>query len=184
MRSVSAGGMAVALGLLGLVAGFVAHRYFGGANSEPPALPVLAAPQPPERRPDFSLPDLQGNQRSISDWDGQILVVNFWATWCSPCRQEIPDFIELQAQYGERGVQFLGVAVDRPEAAAAFASEFGMNYPSLVGEADALEVNAAFGNTIGALPYTAIVDRSGRVVFTHRGILSRDAAVAELERLL
>jgi peroxiredoxin len=175
--------MAVALGLFGLATGFVAQRFFS-ADSVPTAGPQLAAPRPPERRPDFSLPDLEGIERNISDWDGQILVVNFWATWCSPCRQEIPDFIELQAEYGNRGVQFLGVAVDRPEEAAAFASEFGLNYPSLVGEAEALEVNAAFGNSIGALPYTAIVDRAGRVVFSHRGILKKELAVAEIEALL
>jgi peroxiredoxin len=174
--------VAFVLGLLGLVAGWLAHQHLSPAGT-PPAV-LLPDPAPPERRPDFSLPDLDGNLRHISEWNGKLLVVNFWATWCPPCRQEIPGFITLQARYADQGVQFLGIAVDRPEAAAELAAELGINYPNLVGEADAMAVNEAFGNSIGALPFTAVVDRSGAIVFSHRGALSEAETEAQLRRLL
>ena len=135
-------------------------------------------------RPDFSLPDPAGVHHSISEWDGKLLLVNFWATWCPPCLEEIPGFIKLQSQYAGRGVQFLGVAMDKAENVQQFAAEHQMNYPSLQGQADAIAVARRYGNTYGALPYTVIISPTGRILRTHAGMLELDAARALIESYL
>lgn len=129
-----------------------------------------------QQRPGFALPDLHGELRDISDWDGNVLAVNFWATWCAPCKEEIPEFVELQDKYRDHGVVFIGVALDNSEAVADFAEYYGMNYPILIGEQAAIDAAKAFGNRIGALPYTAFVDRDGRIVHTHYGLIKGEDA--------
>jgi len=119
-----------------------------------------------EARPAFSLPDLQGKQHSISEWDGKLIVLNFWASWCPPCVREIPMFIKLQKKYEGQGLQFVGVAVDRHDAAEAFAKEKGINYPILQGMQSAMEVGDLYGNDAGTLPYTVVINRHGRIVTT------------------
>ena len=141
-----AGLAAVALGAVGGIAGW---QWYQG---EEPA---------GERRPAFSLPDLDGDVRRISEWDGEIIVLNFWASWCKPCREEIPRFVELQKRFGDQGVQFLGVAIDRKEAVAGFADEFDMNYPNLHGIQKGMDVQSMYGNEAGTLPYTIVIDRDG-----------------------
>jgi len=139
---------------------------------------------PGGRRPEFSLPDLGGVRHRASEWDGKLLVINFWATWCPPCLHEIPGFIALQERYASRGVQFLGIAIDDGENVRAFADKIGLNYPTLHGQLDALEVMNAYGNAIGALPFTVLVDRSGSVVARHPGIFDEPAASALIDDLL
>lgn len=149
-------------------------------------VPVSAAPDAGRenligsKRPVFSLPNLQGEMRSISEWDGDILAINFWATWCKPCKDEIPEFVELQEKYRDQNVTFVGVAVDRPQPVSDFVDRYGMNYPVLIGEQAAIKAAKAYGNRIGALPYTAFVDRTGHIVRVHRGRLS----MLEAERIL
>jgi peroxiredoxin len=139
---------------------------------------LLQAPSAPTQvsRPAFVLPDLQGKSRSVEEWDGKVLVVNFWATWCAPCRREIPTFVEMQKQYGDRGLQFLGVAVDNVKDVSRFATEMGINYPLLVAEQEAIALADQLGNRMGVLPFTAVVDRQGKVVFTKAGELTRKQA--------
>lgn len=123
------------------------------------------------RRPAFSLPSLAGERRAISEWDGQVIVVNFWATWCKPCREEIPRFVELQERFADQGVQFVGLAVERRrEPAAEFAEDYGVNYPILYGMDRVIDVQARYGNKAGTLPYTVVIDRDGfiRHVFRKR----------------
>lgn len=136
-----------------------------------------------EPRPDFSLPDPDGDMRAISDWDGDILAINFWATWCTPCKEEIPEFVELQNKYRDRGVTFVGVAIDSNTAVTEFIDRYGMNYPVLIGEQAAIDAAEAYGNDIGALPYTAFVDRSGRISHVRRGRLPKPEAEAILQQL-
>lgn len=118
----------------------------------------------PEQRPAFSLPDLDGNERSIAEWDGQVVVLNFWGSWCPPCVNEMPMFMELQEQYGEQGLQFVGVAIDRKEEARQFYEELSVNYPSLIGVHEANEIGAQYGNEMGTLPYTVVIGRDGSIV--------------------
>ncbi len=137
-----------------------------------------------QQRPDFTLADLIGKQRSIEEWDGKILIINFWATWCPPCREEIPEFIHLQEEYAEKGVQFLGVALQTAEEVQPFYDEHGMNYPSLVGQQDVVKVAKAYGNVAGALPYSVIISPSGKIEFTKRGPLDTETARKVIDSLL
>lgn len=125
------------------------------------------------------LADLEGQARTLDEWRGKVLIVNYWATWCAPCREEIPVFIRLQRKYGDRGLQFIGIAIDRAEAVAAFSREFGMNYPVLIGGADAIEISRRAGNRVGALPFTVILDRSGVIVARELGGL-KESRLSEL----
>jgi peroxiredoxin len=149
-----------------------------GSQIERKALPdkgstvvAPAAPVAGQRRPDFELKDLDGVPRAVSEWDGKVLVLNFWGTWCPPCLKEIPEFVELQQRLGERGLQFVGIALEKPEAVREFADRHGMNYPNLAGGMDVIAVAEAYGNEVGALPYTVIIDRAGTIVFTRAGAL-------------
>jgi thiol-disulfide isomerase/thioredoxin len=113
--------------------------------------------------------DIEGKQHLISDWKGKVLLVNFWATWCPPCKREIPEFIEYQEQYGSDGLQILGVGIDDPQRLQLSAAELKINYPVLV--ATAPEMMTVWGNRNQVLPFSAIVDRQGSIRYLHRGQL-------------
>ncbi len=134
-------------------------------------------------RPAFALPGPAGEQQAISQWDGDVLAINFWATWCKPCKEEIPEFVELQQKYRDQDVTFIGVAIDRASAVNDFVERYDMNYPVLIGEQAAMRAARAYGNDIGALPYTAFVNRDGRITHVHRGRLPKTEADAILARL-
>jgi thiol-disulfide isomerase/thioredoxin len=140
-------------GILALAAGW----YFGRSGE------VGNAPDPAGGRAlmGVSLPDLNGQEQALGQWKGKVLVVNFWATWCVPCREEMPEFVKLQKEFGDRGVQFVGIAVDDPAKVKQFASELGLNYPALIGGYGAIELSKSLGNRVGALPYTLVLDRAG-----------------------
>lgn len=148
-----------------LASGFLLSSYLRGQASG-------AAANRGTQRPEFTLNDLQNKPRRVGEWDGKVLVINFWATWCSPCRKEISQFIALQQEFGKRGLQFLGIAIDDPGAVREFVQSLQFNYPVLVGEQDAIDVAEAYGNLIGVLPYTVVVDRKGAIVLTHQGEVS------------
>ena len=136
------------------------------------------------QRPEFSLPDLDGRLRSISEWDGKIIALNFWATWCPPCLKEIPEFVLLQTKYQAAGLQFIGVALQKPDEVRQFVAEHGMNYPVLTGELEVIKLAEAYGNDIGALPYTVIIDRNGQVAHVKPGVLPTEEAENIINRLL
>jgi thiol-disulfide isomerase/thioredoxin len=115
------------------------------------------------------LTDVKGVVQPMEQWRGRVLVVNFWATWCAPCREEIPGFVKLQARHGSRGLTFVGIAIDQPEKVAEFAKEFGINYPLLVGGLESMELLREAGNRAGLLPYTLVIDRAGRLVSREPG---------------
>jgi thiol-disulfide isomerase/thioredoxin len=135
-------------------------------------------------RPEFSLAGLDGGIYGPGAWAGKVLVLNFWATWCPPCREEIPDLMDLQAAYGKRGLQIVGIAIDDPKAAHEYATRLKVNYPNLVGAWDGQRVAEDYGNRIGALPFTVIVDRHGRIAYTKPGQIARDEAEAIVIPLL
>jgi thiol-disulfide isomerase/thioredoxin len=138
-----------------------------------------AALQP---RPDFTLKDLEGIPRSITEWDGHVVLVNFWAPWCKPCREEMPMLMQLQQDYGGQGLRILGVAIDDPEPVRRFASELRVNYVLLAELMPALAVQDAYGDT--RLPYSVLIDRQGRIVYRKAGELTRAEIEAELLPLL
>ncbi len=133
-----------------------------------------------EARPGFALPDLNGQTHRMADWDGQVVLLNFWATWCPPCQQEIPDFIEAQAKYEKAGLRVVGIAVDTPEAVREFQARVNMNYPVLVGQLDASALARQYGNQHGILPYNVLVDRDGIIRHVEVGRLTEN----QLEQLL
>jgi thiol-disulfide isomerase/thioredoxin len=116
-----------------------------------------------------SLPDLNGKEQALAQWKGKVLIVNFWATWCVPCREEMPEFVKLQKEFGDRGVQFVGIAVDDPAKVKQFSIELGLNYPALIGGYGAVELSRSLGNSVGALPFTLVLDRAGSVSRTQLG---------------
>jgi peroxiredoxin len=132
----------------------------------------------------LALPDTEGREQSIAQWKGKVLVVNFWATWCAPCREEMPEFVKAQRKFGGRGLQFVGIAVDDVGKVKDFAAELGLNYPALIGGYGAIELSKSLGNRLGALPFTIIVDRSGRVNHTHLGPIKEADLNAMIMQLL
>ena len=135
-------------------------------------------------RPEFTLPDLDGQLRSISEWDGKVIALNFWATWCPPCLKEVPEFVLLQTKYQAAGLQFIGVALQKPAEVRQFVAEHGMNYPVLTGELEVIKLAESYGNHIGALPYTVIIDRNGQIAHVKPGVLPTEEAESIINRLL
>lgn len=127
---------------------------------------------------------LDGVETRLEDWRGELLVVNFWAPWCAPCRREIPALIEAGQGYAARGVRILGIAFDNPEQVRRFAADYGIDYPLFLAGNRSAMYNAAFDNPSGALPYTALLDRDLRIVYRHNGELEPAELKAELEKRL
>lgn len=154
----------------------------GGVASAPTSLQM----NPPigELRPDFELPDLKGQLRHIDEWKGQVVLINFWATWCPPCRREIPSFIEVRKNLHAEGFEVIGVAIDDLHAVERYSAEMGITYPVLVGQSDAAAVSRQLGNSMGALPYSVLIDRQGAVRYAKAGELSGEQLLVEARKYL
>jgi len=122
----------------------------------------------------LALPDPAGHPQPMAQWRGKVLVVNFWATWCAPCREEMPDFVRAQDEYGAKGLQVVGIAVDNADKVQEFAKEIGLNYPALIGGYGAMDLSRDLGNSLVALPFTLVLDRQGKVAYTHLGPVKPD----------
>jgi thiol-disulfide isomerase/thioredoxin len=132
----------------------------------------------------ITLPDLENKPQQLNQWRGKVLVVNFWATWCAPCVEEIPMFIKVQDKHLGKGLQFIGISIDKADKTADFARKFGINYPSLIGTIDTIEISRQAGNTRRVLPYTVILDRKGQVAATGLGGLTEEKLEAIINPLL
>ena len=155
---------------------------YQAAPVEPVAAPKVTRPSI-THRPEFTLADLEGEQRSITEWDGDALVINFWATWCPPCRREVPLLISLQNEYKDDNIQVVGIAVDYFDPVREYTTARNINYQVLVGDQDAIEAAEGFGVDFVGLPFTIFTDHTGRIIRRHTGELHREEAVAILETI-
>ncbi len=134
----------------------------------------------PDAMPAFSLADLDGKATTIDRWPGKSLMINFWATWCAPCRREIPLLQALHAEKAGKSFEIVGIAVDYADKVRAFRDQLKIAYPLLVGEQDALDLVSAVGLKQPAFPFTVFTDRRGQIVTLYLGELKRPEAEAIL----
>ncbi len=161
--------------LLALALGYgVGYRYLRGPQPVAPAVAPAA----------LQLPDIHGASRALSDWRGQVVLLNFWATWCPPCREEIPLLVEAQRRYGDHGFQVVGVALDDRDAVTAYGAKMKISYPLLIGQDAVLAAMADLGNPGGALPYSVFLDPEGRPVVRKIGAFRGSELDDEVRALL
>jgi thiol-disulfide isomerase/thioredoxin len=162
----------------------------GGVGVAAAVLGALVAPVVLQgRRGEASLAsatyrDLSGTPHALAEWRESALVVNFWATWCEPCREEIPLLIGLRQKYGPKSVEIVGIGIDRVDKMRLFAKEFKIPYPLLVGEPGGVELMSALGNNGGALPFTVVRDARGSIRFRRLGRLRPGDLEPILESIL
>lgn len=178
MKRVPQALLITALAVICAAAGFVVYQWRAGDDNQtnPAAIGqmLMAA----------HLIGLDGKAHPLEQWRGKVLVVNFWATWCAPCREEIPGFVKFQQQYGTRGVQIVGIAIDTAERVAPYIQEIGINYPILVGGIETMDFARQIGNRAGVLPFTVVIDRQGKVVTTVVGIVRPEKLASLLGSVL
>lgn len=167
-------------------AGFGLQRHFMSAEKQnlPVILPAQTANILGTPRPEFAMKDIENNVRNIKEWDGEVVLVNFWATWCPPCKKEIPAFMELQTEYKDKGFQIIGIAIDNEEAVKDYVDTMGMNYTIIAAELEAMDLSRRFGNRVNALPFSAFISRDGKIAFTKAGELSKQDTEKVIQKLL
>jgi len=152
----------------------------------PPTIPVSRAPAATmlavgDLRGDLALPDRKGAARRLTEWDGKLVLLNFWASWCGPCREEMPLLDRMRSKYGARGLEIIGIAAEDATPALAFLRENDVSYPILINApGDGIDVSLRFGNRQSVLPYNVLIGRDGRIVASKIGNFSE----AGLERWL
>ncbi len=169
----------IALGgaVIGAASGFAWRALDDAGRPEIPT-PVQTVQQV-DTLPSFSYPDLAGRPRSGEEFADKVVVLNFWATWCAPCREETPVFVALQTRFAD-DVQFIGIAIDDEGPVREFAENYAVNYPLLLGDVEAVALSKRLGNRYEGLPFTVVVAPGGNVLLRHTGGLERD----QLEPLL
>jgi len=168
--------------------GYLASGSFQGGSGDAQeglrALDAQGASLIGQQSPDYRLADTNGNWIESADFEGRVVLLNFWATWCKPCREEMPMLADLREGIKSRGFEVVGIAIDDVASARAFVEDLGIQYPNLVGATDVMGVMAAFGNAEGMLPYSVLVGSRGIVQWAHFGALEEDALRHEIDKLL
>jgi thiol-disulfide isomerase/thioredoxin len=131
-----------------------------------------------------TLPDIKGQPQTLNHWQGKILIINFWATWCPPCLTEIPEFMTLQAEYANQNVQFIGIAVDEKDAVLAFNAKMKVNYPLLMAGNEGVMLSKDWGNTLESVPFTAIINPQGQIIHRQLGEMNRAELLNVIQPLL
>lgn len=167
--------LVIIIALLAAVGGYFLQQTIT-TESPAPVVPMQKSPISVvgQLRPEFSLPDLEDKQRNISEWDGKIRLVNFWATWCPPCVREMPAFVEMQEQYADKDFVVIGIAIDYKDAVIDFVDSIGVNYPIVYGEMGALELTSLYGNRLGVLPYSVFIGKDNKIISTHNGEITAE----------
>ncbi len=170
----------VLCGLVG-VAAFTAGLLIRPDNriSQPPVQDLVSKPALSALF-DSQFNDYDGKPHPFSRWEGKILVINFWATWCAPCRDEIPYFSRISEKYAEKGVQFIGISTDAPDTVRLFAQQHSVSYPLLIGGPQIVALSTELGNRQSGLPFTLILGRNREPLLARTGRLPE----AELDSLL
>ena len=156
----------------------IAGFYFNRASLTSPVLEGAT-----ERLILTSFADLRGKAQTLSQWRGRVLVVNFWATWCTPCREEIPVLMRTQKKYAPKNLQLVGIGIDTVDKIRDYAAAMSIDYVLLVGGMEILGVSKDLGNRAEVLPFTVVLDRTGKVAYAHAGALTEvvlDAVLAPL----
>ncbi len=131
---------------------------------------------------DSVFPDLEGKPHSLAEWKGKVVILNFWATWCSPCLEEIPEFIKLQNELGSKGLQFIGILTDdEADEAKDFIKAKPINYPVLDGTIGGRQLTQKLGDSAGVLPISAVFDPDGKLVHVEIGIFTREEVLEKIK---
>ena len=160
--------------LVAALAGFAGY-YFNRSSLTAPAAEGAG-----QKLLQAAFADLSGKPQTLAQRRGKVLIVNFWATWCPPCREEIPTLMRVNRKYAANGVELVGIALDNAAKVLIYSKEMGMDYVLLIAGAQTLQLGKDLGNQAGVLPYTVVLDRTGKVAYTHAGALTE----AKLEGVL
>ncbi len=177
----------ISIAILSGITGSLAYRFWSPVE---PLSTASAASQPKadeligSQRPDYTLGSSKGERVSAYEFDGQVVLVNFWATWCQPCREEMPMLAGLQRELQPQGFEVVGIALDDVAQAREFAASLGIEYPILIGSTDVMVVSALYGNRSGTLPYSVLLDRDGIIRWAYLGELKEEVLRQEIDRLL
>ncbi|RTZ58799.1 MAG: TlpA family protein disulfide reductase [Gammaproteobacteria bacterium] len=163
---------------LGMVAGFLVSQKVGEKQQSAGEQQII------NESVDFTLPDTTDKQQSFSQWRGKLVLLNFWAPWCNPCRNETPLLIKAQNSYAGQGLQIIGLAVDEKQHVVQFMQDFGINYPVLLGVDEGIDLMEKLGNNMGALPFSAFIDPQGKVISSKLGEFTADELDNTLKKLL
>lgn len=164
--------LALPLAIIVIAAAGLAWRYFPSAHVS--AEPLFAA----------TLPDIAGQPHPLAQWRGQVLLVNFWATWCAPCREEMPDLSAMAEDYKDKGLHIVGIGTDDLAKTREYALHHPVAYPLLAADLQGMTLAEALGNTQSVLPFSALIDAQGKVVKTYVGRINRGAVEQEVSALL
>lgn len=170
----------VAVAILGAVLGLLAGGWYRQAPEIPTPAGVTVLRQG-DMRADPVLADLEGRPRHLGEWDGRLVLVNFWASWCGPCRDEMPLLDHSGTVLADKGLQVVGIAIDDVDAVRGFLKDSPVRYPILVDAANGVDSSVIFGDTRRVLPFSVLIGRDGRVVDQRAGSFSQASLTAWLQ---